>query len=60
MNAWWQNLNPSEKRLMLLGGIAIGLTLLWRFVLKLVSLLQRFTMGCECRQRGTKQVAAKP
>ncbi|MGL4185529.1 MAG: type II secretion system protein GspM [Thiotrichaceae bacterium] len=34
MNAWWQNLNPSEKRLMLLGSIAIGLTLLWLFVLK--------------------------
>jgi general secretion pathway protein M len=34
MNAWWHNLSPSEKRLMLLGGLAIGLTLIWLFVIK--------------------------
>jgi general secretion pathway protein M len=34
MNAWWQNLPPRERRLVIGGAILIGLTILWLFIWK--------------------------
>ncbi len=34
MKAWWQNLAASERRLVLIGAILIGLTMLWLFLWK--------------------------
>jgi type II secretory pathway component PulM len=37
MKAWWQNLAASERRLLSIGAVLIGLTLLWLFVWKPLS-----------------------
>jgi type II secretory pathway component PulM len=34
MKAWWQNLAGNERRLVLMGAILIGLTMLWLFLWK--------------------------